>query len=192
MDHIPGDVPLLLAFANTLDERSFTRHGVTHGGGDELASAAGAQRWLARHRLLTADVPLGPGDLAELVSLRDGLRWALAKKAGARADAATLMDFNAALGQVPLVLDFGESGQPQLIPARGGAAAAAALLAAEIAATAAQGNWQRLRMCAASDCRWVFYDTSRRGGGRWCSMAVCGNRIKTRRYRQKLAQSERG
>ena len=188
-DLIPADVPLLLAFANTLDERSFTRHGVIHTGGDELASAAGAQQWLARHRLPAPDVLLGSGELAELVSLRSGLRWALATKAGVRADAATLMDFNATRGQVPLVLDFGESGQPQLIPARGGAAAATALLAAKIAATAALGTWQRLRMCAASDCRWVFYDTSRRGGGRWCSMAVCGNRLKTRRYRQKLAQS---
>ncbi len=191
-DHIPADVALLLAFANTLDERSFTRHGVTHVGGDELATTAGAQQWLARHRLLTADVPLGPGELAELLGLRDGLRWALATKAGARADAATLADISAALGQIPLVLNFGERGQPQLTPVRRGPAAATALLAAKIAVTAVRGNWQRLRMCAASDCRWVFYDTSRRGGGRWCSMAVCGNRIKTRRYRQKLAQPAPG
>jgi predicted RNA-binding Zn ribbon-like protein len=58
-----------------------------------------------------------------------------------------------------------------------------------IAVTATRGTWHRLRMCAAPDCRWVFYDTSRRGGARWCSMAVCGNRAKTRRYRNRQAQA---
>jgi len=42
-------------------------------------------------------------------------------------------------------------------------------------------------MCAHGDCRWVFYDGSRNGRGRWCTMDVCGNRAKTRAYRQRHA-----
>jgi predicted RNA-binding Zn ribbon-like protein len=43
----------------------------------------------------------------------------------------------------------------------------------------------RLRACANPDCRWVFYDGTRNGTRRWCTMAVCGNRAKLRRYRQR-------
>jgi CGNR zinc finger len=59
---------------------------------------------------------------------------------------------------------------------------AADLVAAALAATA-RGDWYRLKLCAADDCRWAFYDDSRNGLGRWCAMRVCGNRIKTKRYR---------
>ncbi|MFD9698271.1 CGNR zinc finger domain-containing protein [Lentzea sp. NPDC059081] len=40
-------------------------------------------------------------------------------------------------------------------------------------------------MCAAPDCRWAFYDVSRNGRGRWCAMEICGNRQKTRAYRER-------
>ncbi len=40
----------------------------------------------------------------------------------------------------------------------------------------------RLRPCANVDCRLFFIDRSRPGTGRWCSMAVCGNRMKARRH----------
>ncbi len=39
----------------------------------------------------------------------------------------------------------------------------------------------RIRRCAAMDCRTVFLDTSRNGKRRWCHMARCGNREKQRR-----------
>jgi predicted RNA-binding Zn ribbon-like protein len=56
-----------------------------------------------------------------------------------------------------------------------------------VAASVAGGGWERLKLCASGDCRWAFYDTSRNGGGRWCSMEVCGNRHKTRAYRRRHA-----
>lgn len=43
----------------------------------------------------------------------------------------------------------------------------------------------RLRICAAEDCQRAFYDSSRNGSGKWCSSASCGNRMKTRAYRQR-------
>jgi predicted RNA-binding Zn ribbon-like protein len=45
------------------------------------------------------------------------------------------------------------------------------------------GTWSRLRICANPDCRWAFYDRSRNQQGNWCSMAVCGNRLKNRELR---------
>jgi predicted RNA-binding Zn ribbon-like protein len=43
----------------------------------------------------------------------------------------------------------------------------------------------RLRVCQNAQCRWVFHDGTRSGTRRWCSMAVCGNRAKLRRYRHR-------
>jgi len=40
----------------------------------------------------------------------------------------------------------------------------------------------RLRTCGNPRCRWIFQDGTRNGARRWCSMAVCGNRAKVRRY----------
>jgi predicted RNA-binding Zn ribbon-like protein len=56
----------------------------------------------------------------------------------------------------------------------------------------ASGNPDRLRVCANDMCRWVFYDESRAGHRRWCSMASCGNRAKAARHRarQKEAQAD--
>ncbi|MGZ4389290.1 MAG: CGNR zinc finger domain-containing protein [Gaiellaceae bacterium] len=45
------------------------------------------------------------------------------------------------------------------------------------------GSWQRLKACRS--CRWAFYDYSRNRSATWCSMQLCGNRTKTRAYRQR-------
>jgi predicted RNA-binding Zn ribbon-like protein len=45
----------------------------------------------------------------------------------------------------------------------------------------------RIRRCAADDCGLVFYDESRAGSRRWCSMQKCGNRAKVRAHRARAA-----
>lgn len=40
----------------------------------------------------------------------------------------------------------------------------------------------RIRPCANSDCILHFFDTSKNGTRRWCSMAGCGNRAKAARH----------
>jgi predicted RNA-binding Zn ribbon-like protein len=40
----------------------------------------------------------------------------------------------------------------------------------------------RLHRCPASDCGWVFLDTSRNRSRRWCSMRTCGNLAKAHRH----------
>ena len=42
---------------------------------------------------------------------------------------------------------------------------------------------ERVRSCPGEDCGWLFLDTSKAGRRRWCSMAICGNRMKTKRHR---------
>jgi predicted RNA-binding Zn ribbon-like protein len=40
----------------------------------------------------------------------------------------------------------------------------------------------RVKHCQNPDCALWFFDTTRNGTRRWCSMAVCGNRMKARRH----------
>ncbi|MGQ4334933.1 CGNR zinc finger domain-containing protein [Streptomyces hayashii] len=40
----------------------------------------------------------------------------------------------------------------------------------------------RIRGCAHETCTLHFFDTSRNGARRWCSMATCGNRAKASRH----------
>ena len=47
----------------------------------------------------------------------------------------------------------------------------------------------RLRPCANDECQLFLIDRSRAGTARWCSMAICGNRMKARRHYQKARHS---
>lgn len=47
------------------------------------------------------------------------------------------------------------------------------------------GEVERLKLCDAHDCGWLFVDASRNRSRRWCDMADCGNRAKARRYRER-------
>jgi hypothetical protein len=51
--------------------------------------------------------------------------------------------------------------------------------------TLAKNSPGRLRPCANGECRLFLIDHSKAGTARWCSMAVCGNRMKARRHYQR-------
>lgn len=60
------------------------------------------------------------------------------------------------------------------------ARSAAALLTAE--------EVERLKLCDAHDCGWLFVDASRNRSRRWCDMADCGNRAEARRFRERRSE----
>jgi predicted RNA-binding Zn ribbon-like protein len=43
----------------------------------------------------------------------------------------------------------------------------------------------RVRKCQSPTCTVHFYDTSKKGARRWCSMSLCGNKVKVAAYRQR-------
>jgi predicted RNA-binding Zn ribbon-like protein len=47
------------------------------------------------------------------------------------------------------------------------------------------GPLDRLKECSSDDCGWLFLDTSKNHSRQWCSMKVCGNVSKVRRFRDK-------
>jgi len=49
-----------------------------------------------------------------------------------------------------------------------------------------------VRECGASDCLWLFLDSSKNRSRQWCSMQICGNREKARRHYQRLKARRAG
>lgn len=47
----------------------------------------------------------------------------------------------------------------------------------------------RIRECCAPDCALLFVDASRPGRRRWCATEACGNRTRTRAYRERRKES---
>ena len=168
---------LIEEFLNTVDERSFTRHGQIHIGGERLTSARALADWLTDHGLAGAGVEVEQTDLVDAIALRTTLRQSLA---GDVEPATAFADY-------PL----------QLAPDRPGELRIAArtgrtwldVIVETVAVAVCREDWRRIKLCAAPDCRWAFHDTSRSGRGRWCDMVVCGNRHKTRAYRERHQQA---
>jgi CGNR zinc finger len=50
---------------------------------------------------------------------------------------------------------------------------------------------ERLRPCANDECRLFLIDRSTANRARWCSMALCGNRLKARRHYQRTRDNTR-
>lgn len=179
MNGAVDDLVVVEQFLNTLDERSFNRHGSAHQAADELTSAEALATWLDAHDLLAPGEPVDKNGLEAARSLRSALRAALT------GDAADDRSTVAALADFPLRLLPAGSGRLRLAAATGNEGLDA--IVETVATSVAEGRWKRLKLCDSEDCRWAFYDTSRSGGGRWCSMEVCGNRHKTRAYRRRQA-----
>ncbi len=47
----------------------------------------------------------------------------------------------------------------------------------------------RVRLCRADDCGWLFVDASRNRSRRWCDMSECGNRAKAQRFRARHSET---
>ena len=172
-----AELNLIEEFLNTVDERTFSRYGEDHVAGEHLTSPQALSDWLAAHDLPSAGAEPQPADLDVTIALRTALRRALLGEAGA---AAALTTYRLHLAPDPeggLRIAAG-SGRPWLDA-----------IVETVARSAARDEWHRVKLCAAPDCHWAFYDTSRSGRGRWCSMEVCGNRHKTRTYRERHQQA---
>lgn len=167
----PGDLEIVRAFLNTLD---------VEGDVDRLAHAEDAVAWLGERGLLGQHEQVGGEGLGLLRSLREALRTLAAEGDGEARDV-----LNAVAQSVGLTVRFGAGARPRFVATAGGVRGAAGRLLAVVAGAMTDGTWQRLKLCDNDRCGWAFYDHSRNRSGRWCTMAVCGNRMKARAYRRR-------
>ncbi len=173
----PAELAPVRDFLNTLDVEDGT---------DALPHAQALHDWLAEQGLLRRDARVTRKQFEQALALRAALRELVShhhdQQPDALAEGATL-----ATQAYPLRVAFDDDGTPRLTADHGTVAGALALLLAGLPLAVAGGTWQRLKLCAAESCAWAYYDTSKNRSRRWCSMDVCGNREKTRTFRERQA-----
>lgn len=186
---VPDELANLYDFANTLDLRRFTHHGVQHPQSDELGNAARLAAWMSERKLGSGG-KVTPAMFDTALQLRSSMRDYLQCDPDERRRNKTIgRALNRTTQHFPLTAQLHESaghdGGIMLLPARDDALAGLSAVVAELYNGSANGTLDRLKMCASDECHRVFYDRSKPGTRRWCISALCGNREKTRTYRER-------
>ncbi|MGA5038251.1 CGNR zinc finger domain-containing protein [Streptomyces capoamus] len=160
--------PLALDLLNT----RWNREGATQ---DLLADTDGLAVWLTGNGL-AGTYPADAGVLRRLRTARDAIKAAVD---GSPREAAPLVDAVLEHGRIRARLTAdGPAEEAEFAdPAWGPAWLAARNYLELLTATP-----ERIRSCAGGHCILYFFDTSRNGTRRWCSMAACGNRAKASRH----------
>lgn len=175
----PGELELVRQFVNTLD--------VEEEGTDELDGPDALLGWLSGMGLLDDEAIADEEDLKRALALRDGIRSLLLANNGEGIEPAHLRELDRVAGSVCLRVQFDEDAVATLGPASSGVSAALGRILAAVVRATEEGIWGRLKICRNDACQWAFYDRSRNRSGKWCTMEVCGNRMKARTFRQRQA-----
>lgn len=149
-----------------------------------LTNAKDLARWLKAAGMETSDV-----SSENLKTARD-LREIIHRLATARLKGETLDENDrerlnglAREGAAPELTAGGEARW------RGGPRALLSSIAAEAVWVLGNDRAGRLRQCEGEGCAILFYDTSRAGERRWCSMTACGNKAKAAGFRNRKVRA---
>ena len=172
----PGQLDVIRRFVNTYDLEDHT---------DRVGTPEELKAWLAEEGLLDARARVGEDDVRHAGRVRAAIRELLLTHIGRPLDPDAPKTLDAAARRAGLGVRFYGDGRAAVEPEAKGVDGAIGAMLAIVAASIADGTWDRLKACAADDCHWAFYDHTRNRSGRWCSMAVCGNRAKVERFRER-------
>jgi predicted RNA-binding Zn ribbon-like protein len=169
------EIDLLVDFVNTHDLEEEK---------DAIADPGLMRTWIAEHA--GEYLPeLESGDLQRVLELREALRALLRTNNGGEATERELEPLREAAERSRYRLAFGPDGNLSLAPARADLSGFESRLLLAIERLQCEDAWPRLKACTDEGCQWAFYDATRNRSRTWCSMDVCGNREKTKRYRQR-------
>ena len=155
-------------------------------GAEILTDGAALAAWLASRGLLDA-AAADDADARRAATLREALRALLETPGRRDADAAAAIERAGAKARLHVRVD--EQGRLRLAAGAPGVDGALGTILAAVHDASVDGTIARLRICRNDACRWAFYDHSRNGSARWCSMTVCGTHLKARAYRRRRAGS---
>jgi predicted RNA-binding Zn ribbon-like protein len=164
----PEPLRLVQLFLNTKDHEH---------GREWLSTPAEARAWLAE-RGFRASVT--ESDVSRLHRVRSALHRFLLGEL----DDAARATLERETKRAPLRVTFDDAA---LAPLERGVDAFLGRLFAVVHDAVVDGSWPRLKGCR--NCHWVFYDESKNRSATWCSMELCGNRLKTKRYRRRHAST---
>ncbi|HEX2088723.1 MAG TPA: CGNR zinc finger domain-containing protein [Actinomycetota bacterium] len=170
----PGPLRLIQQFVNTYNhEFELAR--------DRLRTPVLARTWLVRHGVLhPREAPMSRTDHRSLLALREALRAVLVDGMSQDASAAAL---DLAARRARFTIQFPSESGPRLTPTATGVAGAAGEILSAAFEAGVEGTWARLKACR--QCEWIFFDRSKNRSSEWCSMSICGNRMKNREYRRR-------
>jgi len=175
-----------------------TRPVLAEGPKELLPDADALVRWLVASGVLTPqkgralsrkwrDTPQASVFLRQLLKFRERLRAVVIRQeAGLSVSDGFVAELNLLLKHHPSVIALQRKGKKLELEAASEPEkpndvwALIAIAVAELLSDAWPG---RLRKCEA--CIVHFLDTSKRGSRRWCSMNICGNKIKVAAYQQR-------
>ncbi|RKN21008.1 CGNR zinc finger domain-containing protein [Micromonospora musae] len=145
---------------------------------DDLGAVEAARKWLTAH-----GQPPTEGEWRALLDARRALQR-LVRGDGSASSVARFVD---GVSYRPSIVDDGITWTLDLPGGR--SAAARAVLAWDALRVSSPG---RLRPCANQECRRFLVDHSKSNSARWCSMAICGNRMKARRHYERSRRPQAG
>lgn len=156
---------------------------------ERIPTAADLARWFVESGLTTMPVDVSPAALRHAYQLREALyRLMRVPVFGEPPAAADLALANRWAARTPpavgLRTDRRRLTAHLIEPTATGLLALLARDGVEILGGPLGG---RLRECAGETCTLLYLDTSRAGSRRWCSMEICGSRVKMARYRRRTA-----
>jgi predicted RNA-binding Zn ribbon-like protein len=183
---VPDELANLYDFANSLDVRHFTHHGVQHEQGDQLTGPRQLADWMSQHGLLFTSARITSAMFDTALQLRTSVRaYLLCDPVERRSNKTAVGALDAAMRLFPLVAEARGDGRMVLRGSRSDALAGLSVVVAELYDGSLRGTLDRLKTCAAEECRRVFFDRSKPATRRWCMSTLCGNRMKTRTYRER-------
>ncbi len=147
---------------------------------EQLVNTADLDDWLADRNAVAASADR---DLRDAHTLREAIAHVTlavaANKQPLRRDI-DMINLYAATPDLPPRLDGGSRQAGRTLPR---AAQALSTIARDAVAVFSGERNGTIRACDADDCGLLYFDTSRAGTRRWCSMQRCGNRHKVRQHR---------
>jgi len=156
---------------------------------DCLADDASVAAWLKAAGQWPAGLARPPAGLAELArALREAAgRMVQAAQAGQAGDPGLVNQvLEAGRPAKRLAWDDGQGGYALAeCPRDHSAASLLEPVAAALADLLAGDALRHVRRCEAHDCTLVFLDVTKSHRRRWCSMALCGNRMKVAAFRSR-------
>lgn len=180
---VPQRLALLYDFLNSIDHRRYIEKGHVHKPGDEFSTREQLDHWMRTRGLIDASFSLGEEEYADALRLRDTLRAFIEIEPAARKASAVASQLEIIAKKFPLVVRPSSSDAPWLSPQASSSRLGYVL--AQLYDLGRSGQLDRLKMCASEECMWIFFDRSKPGNRRWCSPFRCGNRHKTRSYRER-------
>jgi predicted RNA-binding Zn ribbon-like protein len=182
-----GDAPVLFIGDDLALDFINTAYGVGEGQCDHFVSDASVVDWLKQAGALSDEhgQTAHKGLLDTALELRDSARQLVEQRQAGRWSNPAVLNRILALGSHHLELQWKKGGEPAIAPRQTNRHPAAVLLpvAEALAKLLAEADFKLVRQCGGDECTLLFIDHTKSHRRRWCSMALCGNRMKVAAYR---------